>query len=50
LSGRRTATETRFGQQARPAQLSAHAVLYLAADESAMMTSHTFTIDGGLSS
>jgi NAD(P)-dependent dehydrogenase (short-subunit alcohol dehydrogenase family) len=27
----------------------AHAVVYLAADESAMMTSHTFAIDGGLS-
>lgn len=27
----------------------AHAVLYLAADDSAMMTSHTFVIDGGLS-
>jgi NAD(P)-dependent dehydrogenase (short-subunit alcohol dehydrogenase family) len=26
-----------------------HLVLYLAADESAMMTSHTFAIDGGLS-
>ena len=28
--------------------IRAHAVLYLAADESAMMTSHTFAIDGGL--
>ena len=27
----------------------AHAVLYLAADESAMVTSHTFAIGGGLS-
>ena len=27
----------------------AQAVLYLASDDSAMMTSHTFTIDAGLS-
>ncbi len=27
----------------------AHAMLYLAADESAMVTSHTFSIDGGMS-
>ena len=27
----------------------AHAMLYLASDESAMVTSHTFSIDGGMS-
>jgi NAD(P)-dependent dehydrogenase (short-subunit alcohol dehydrogenase family) len=27
----------------------AHAVLYFAADESAMVTSHTLSIDGGMS-
>jgi hypothetical protein len=31
----------------RPRRL--HAVLCLAADESAMVTSHTFSIDGGMS-
>ena len=33
----------------RVAREIAHAVLYRAADESAMVTSHTFAIDGGLS-
>ncbi len=37
-----------LGRHTTPEEI-AHAVLYLAADESAMMTSHTFTIDGGLS-
>src|SRR3954453_9062252 len=37
-----------LGRHTTPAEI-AHAVLYLAADESAMMTSHTFAIDGGLS-
>ena len=37
-----------FGRHTTPNEI-AHAVLYLAADESAMMTSHTFAIDGGLS-
>lgn len=37
-----------LGRQATPEEI-AHGMLYLAADESAMVTSHTFTIDGGLS-
>jgi NAD(P)-dependent dehydrogenase (short-subunit alcohol dehydrogenase family) len=37
-----------LGRHSTPEEI-AHAALYLAADESAMMTSHTFTIDGGLS-
>ena len=37
-----------LGRHATPEEI-AHAVLYLAADESAMMTSHTLAIDGGLS-
>jgi NAD(P)-dependent dehydrogenase (short-subunit alcohol dehydrogenase family) len=37
-----------LGRHTTPEEI-AHAVLYLAADESAMMTAHTFTIDGGLS-
>jgi NAD(P)-dependent dehydrogenase (short-subunit alcohol dehydrogenase family) len=37
-----------LGRHTTPEEV-AHAVLYLAADDSAMMTSHTFTIDGGLS-
>jgi NAD(P)-dependent dehydrogenase (short-subunit alcohol dehydrogenase family) len=37
-----------LGRHTTPEEI-AQAVLYLAADESAMMTSHTFTIDGGLS-
>ena len=37
-----------LGRHTTPEEI-AHAVLYLAADESAMMTSHTFAIDGGLS-
>jgi NAD(P)-dependent dehydrogenase (short-subunit alcohol dehydrogenase family) len=37
-----------LGRHTTPEEI-AHAVLYLAADESALMTSHTFTIDGGLS-
>src|SRR3954447_23196765 len=37
-----------LGRHTTPEEI-ARAVLYLAADESAMMTSHTFTIDGGLS-
>jgi NAD(P)-dependent dehydrogenase (short-subunit alcohol dehydrogenase family) len=37
-----------LGRHTTPGEI-AHAVLYLAADESAMMTSHTFAIDGGLS-
>jgi NAD(P)-dependent dehydrogenase (short-subunit alcohol dehydrogenase family) len=38
-----------LGRHRTPEEI-AHAVLYLAADESAMMTSQTFAIDGGLSS
>ena len=34
-----------LGRHTTPEEI-AHAVLYLAADESAMMTSHTFAIDG----
>jgi NAD(P)-dependent dehydrogenase (short-subunit alcohol dehydrogenase family) len=37
-----------LGRHTTPEEI-AHAMLYLAADESAMVTSHTFTIDGGLS-
>ena len=37
-----------LGRHTTPEEI-AHAVLYLAADESAMMTAHTFAIDGGLS-
>jgi NAD(P)-dependent dehydrogenase (short-subunit alcohol dehydrogenase family) len=37
-----------LGRHTTPKEI-AHAALYLAADESAMMTSHTFAIDGGLS-
>ena len=37
-----------LGRHTTPEEI-AHAVLYLAADESAMVTSHTFAIDGGLS-
>jgi NAD(P)-dependent dehydrogenase (short-subunit alcohol dehydrogenase family) len=37
-----------LGRHATPEEV-AHAVLYLAADESAMVTSHTFSIDGGMS-
>ena len=37
-----------LGRHTTPEEV-AHAVLYLASDDSAMMTSHTFTIDGGLS-
>ena len=37
-----------LGRHSTPEEI-AHAVLYLASDESAMMTSHTFAIDGGLS-
>jgi len=37
-----------LGRHTSPEEI-AHAALYLAADESAMMTCHTFTIDGGLS-
>jgi NAD(P)-dependent dehydrogenase (short-subunit alcohol dehydrogenase family) len=38
----------RLGRHATPEEV-AHAVLYFAADESAMVTSHTFSIDGGMS-
>lgn len=37
-----------LGRHSSPEEI-AHAALYLAGDESAMMTSHTFAIDGGLS-
>jgi NAD(P)-dependent dehydrogenase (short-subunit alcohol dehydrogenase family) len=37
-----------LGRHTTPEEIS-HAALYLAADESAMVTSHTFSIDGGLS-
>jgi NAD(P)-dependent dehydrogenase (short-subunit alcohol dehydrogenase family) len=37
-----------LGRHTTPEEI-AHAMLYLAADESAMVTSHTFSIDGGLS-
>jgi NAD(P)-dependent dehydrogenase (short-subunit alcohol dehydrogenase family) len=37
-----------LGRHSRPEEI-AQAVLYLASDDSAMMTSHTFTIDAGLS-
>ena len=36
------------GRHATPEEI-ALAVLYLVADESAMVTSHTFSIDGGMS-
>jgi NAD(P)-dependent dehydrogenase (short-subunit alcohol dehydrogenase family) len=37
-----------LGRHTTPEEI-AHGMLYLAADESAMVTWHTFTIDGGLS-
>jgi NAD(P)-dependent dehydrogenase (short-subunit alcohol dehydrogenase family) len=37
-----------LGRHSTPEEI-AHAVLYLASDDSAMMTSHTFAIDAGLS-
>jgi NAD(P)-dependent dehydrogenase (short-subunit alcohol dehydrogenase family) len=37
-----------LGRHSTPEEV-AHAVLYLAADESAMVTSHTLSIDGGMS-
>jgi len=37
-----------LGRHTTPEEV-AHAVLYLAADESAMVTSHTLSIDGGMS-
>jgi NAD(P)-dependent dehydrogenase (short-subunit alcohol dehydrogenase family) len=37
-----------LGRHCTPEEI-AHAVLYLASDDSAMMTSHTFAIDAGLS-
>jgi NAD(P)-dependent dehydrogenase (short-subunit alcohol dehydrogenase family) len=37
-----------LGRHSSPEEI-AHAVLYLASDDSAQMTSHTFTIDAGLS-
>jgi NAD(P)-dependent dehydrogenase (short-subunit alcohol dehydrogenase family) len=37
-----------LGRHTTPEEI-AHGMLYLAADESAMVTSHTFSIDGGLS-
>ena len=37
-----------LGRHNRPEEI-AHAALYLASDDSAMMTAHTFTIDAGLS-
>jgi NAD(P)-dependent dehydrogenase (short-subunit alcohol dehydrogenase family) len=37
-----------LGRHATPDEI-AHAALYLATDESAMVTSHTFSIDGGMS-
>jgi NAD(P)-dependent dehydrogenase (short-subunit alcohol dehydrogenase family) len=37
-----------LGRHATPEEV-AHAVLYLASDESAMVTSHTLSIDGGMS-
>jgi NAD(P)-dependent dehydrogenase (short-subunit alcohol dehydrogenase family) len=37
-----------LGRHATPEEI-AHAVLYLASDESAMVTSHTFSVDGGMS-
>ena len=37
-----------LGRHSTPGEI-AHAVLYLAADESAMAKSHIFAIDGGLS-
>jgi NAD(P)-dependent dehydrogenase (short-subunit alcohol dehydrogenase family) len=37
-----------LGRHTTPEEI-AHAVLYLAADESAMVTSHTFSVDGGMS-
>jgi NAD(P)-dependent dehydrogenase (short-subunit alcohol dehydrogenase family) len=37
-----------LGRHSRPAEI-AYAVIYLASDESAQMTSHTFAIDAGLS-
>jgi NAD(P)-dependent dehydrogenase (short-subunit alcohol dehydrogenase family) len=37
-----------LGRHAAPAEIAA-AVVYLAGDESAFMTGHTFALDGGLS-
>ena len=37
-----------LGRHATPEEV-AHAVQYLASDESAMVTSHTLSIDGGIS-
>ena len=37
-----------LGRHNRPEEI-ARAALYLASDDSAMMTAHTFTIDAGLS-
>ena len=37
-----------LGRHTTPEEI-AHGMLYLASDESAMVTSHTFSIDGGLS-
>jgi NAD(P)-dependent dehydrogenase (short-subunit alcohol dehydrogenase family) len=37
-----------LGRHTTPEEV-AHAVLYLATDESAMVTSHTLSIDGGMS-
>jgi NAD(P)-dependent dehydrogenase (short-subunit alcohol dehydrogenase family) len=37
-----------LGRHTTPEEV-AHAVLYLASDESAMVTSHTLSIDGGMS-
>jgi NAD(P)-dependent dehydrogenase (short-subunit alcohol dehydrogenase family) len=37
-----------LGRHATPDEVAA-AVLYLASDESAMVTSHTLSVDGGMS-
>ena len=37
-----------LGRHTTPEEI-AHGMLYLASDESAMVTSHTFSIDGGMS-
>ena len=47
--GGRSSTGSSRSAATRTPEEIAHAVLYLAADESAMVTSHTFAIDGGLS-